>query len=159
MSQIDKSKNVYLIFAILFSVMFVAGIPLIIMFASKSILLMVVGIIFVLFGFYGTPLLWINFGKMCSLSRIVTAVVDEHLTTNEEISKHLQIDQNSVKQMLTECINKRYITGFLYNGEKLELNEKKAPRKSLQKCFNCGGKLEDRGNEFFCPYCDSIFKK
>ena len=67
MSKVKKDMNVSLIVALVSSVLFVVGIPMIILFAGKMWVFMALGIIFVIFGFYGGPLLWIRYASFFKL--------------------------------------------------------------------------------------------
>ena len=64
--DIKKDCKKLLIISILFSIGFVVGIPAIIfgaIYGGAMIALMVVGIIMVVCGFYGAPILWIAYGE------------------------------------------------------------------------------------------------
>ncbi len=161
MSKVKKDMNVSLIVALLSSVLFVVGIPMIVVFAGEIWVLMALGIIFVVFGFYGGPLLWMRYASFFKLKRVVEAVMEENLTTNKEIAQQLQISEKETKSLITKAINKKYITGYLYDGETLTLNNKEKPKRKIEKhrCLNCGGKLEEQEEFWHCPYCGDNFPK
>ena len=96
MKAIEKALKKQLILAIVFSCMLVAGVPMIVFGAINMgglTILMVAGIVFVVLGFYGTPLVWISYGNKVSLKRVVYAVDREHLLTVQEISAQLSISR------------------------------------------------------------------
>ncbi len=161
--DIKRDNKKLLIIACIISIMFVAGIPMIIFGATNSIMaVMALGIAFVVIGFYGTPLVWIAYGSNRTLKRVVDAVLEENLTTNEEIASQLQMREREVKTHLTKAINKKYITGFLYDGKTLSANEKIPVKKTKimqNRCVNCGGTLIERANGYECEYCGSKFDK
>lgn len=160
METLSKKQKSVLFFAIFLSIGFVAGIPAIIFGASKGIsLLLVLGIILVVFGFYGSPMLWVQFGALNQAKRIVYAVEDEKLYSVQEIAKQLQLSTGEVKNQLITAINKHYIEGYLFDGEKLTANEKRAAIKKLSRCENCGAPLKKTRDGKYCPYCHSIFEK
>lgn len=101
MSKVKKDMNVSLIVALLSSVLFVVGIPMIVLFAGEIWVLMALGIIFVVFGFYGGPLLWMRYASFFKLKRVVEAVMEENLTTNKEIAQQLQISEKETKSLIT----------------------------------------------------------
>lgn len=160
--NIDKDIKNKLIISIVATVLFVVGIPIIIFSAINSFWVgLVFGIVFVVFGFYGSPLLWVSFGNLKSLKRVVDAVMEENLTTAKEIAGQLQISEKNAKGYITQGINKRYITGYIFDGEVLTPNEKNPPKKKVvqNKCSNCGGVLDQTATGFYCPYCGSRFEK
>ncbi len=160
-SKINHDIRKMLIISIVASIAFVVGIPMIVLGAMNSTVLMIFGIVFVVFGFYGTPMLWISYAGLRSLKRVVDAVMEENLTTNAEIAMQLQTSERNIKAQITKAINKKYITGFIYNGEVLTPNEKQQPKKKIieNRCKNCGGTLEELDAEWRCPYCGSRFSK
>ena len=158
--SIKKYLSKRLIFAIVTSVLFVVGIPITIFSAINHIwVLMVLGIVFIVFGFYGSPLIWVNYGSLRSLKNVVDAVMEENILTVPELAKQLQVKEGVVRQQLTTAIKKKYITGFIYDGNTLTLNEKTAPKRQVQinksKCPFCGGTLEPTEKGYICPYCGS----
>lgn len=161
--DIKRDNKKLLIIACIISIMFVAGIPMIIFGATNSIMaVMALGIAFVVIGFYGTPLIWIAYAGNRTLKRVVDAVLEENLTTNEEIASQLQMREREVKNHITKAINKKYITGYLYDGKKLSANEKIPVKKTKimqNRCVNCGGTLIERANGYECEYCGSKFDK
>ena len=160
-SKINHDIRKMLIISIVASIAFVVGIPMIVLGATNSTVLMIFGIVFVVFGFYGTPMLWMSYAGLRSLKRVVDAVMEENLTTNAEIAMQLQTSERNIKAQITKAINKKYITGFIYNGEVLTPNEKQQPKKKIieNRCKNCGGTLEELDTEWRCPYCGSRFSK
>ncbi len=161
-SKIEKDIRNKLIISIVASVLLVVGIPIIIFSATSSFWLgLVVGIIFVVFGFYGSPMLWVSFGNLKSLQRVVDAVLEDNLTSIEDIARQLQISERTAVSYVTQAINKRYITGFIFNGVSLTPNDKTPPKKRVlqNKCNNCGGVLEQTSYGFYCPYCGAKFEK
>lgn len=161
MDKLKKDIKSFFIFALVSSILFVVGIPMIPIFAGKIWFLMALGIVFVVFGFYGMPLIWLKYASLKKINRVVVAIEEEHLTMNSEIATQLQIPEKEVKSLITTAINKRYITGYIYDGEKLTLNNKEKLKKqiNLQKCANCGAKLVDNETEWYCPYCGDRFPK
>lgn len=141
----------------------VVGIPLIILGAIKGLWpVLVIGIIGVVFGFYGSPLFWISYAECRTLKRMADIVMEENLTSVTEISQHLVLSENVTKQQITKAISKKYITGYIFDGKNLKPNEKQAPKKKLvqqDKCKNCGGTLTETNEGFVCDYCGSVFHK
>ena len=161
MKNVKKDEMKMLIISIVASVLFVVGIPLIAMFSGKNWVVMTLGIVFVVFGFYGSPLLWISYAGKRKTKRVVEAVVEENLLTNSEIAQQLSMREKDVQTEVYKAINKKYLVGYIYDGETIKLNDKQKPMQKLhiKKCNNCGGKLEQEGDKWHCPYCDMTFSK
>ncbi len=159
MKQINKDLKKLFYCSLILTILFVIGIPMIPMFAGKITILMVLGIIFTAVGFYVMPIMWILYGGLRGLKRVVEAVLEENLYSNEEIATHLQISEREVHESIKKAINKKYLIGFKYDGKTLQLNENKKKEFVLHKkqCKNCGGKLEKVGDSWVCPYCGVEF--
>ncbi|MBR2909186.1 MAG: hypothetical protein IKC11_02435 [Clostridia bacterium] len=143
------------------SILFVVGIPLIPVFAGKNWAIAIMGIIFTVFGFYGMPLLWIKYGTLHGMKRLVIAIIEDNLLTVSELSMQLQLDEREVRNRITKALSKRYITGFVFDGQKLSLNENKKPayKVEVRTCDNCAARLEITDTEVYCPYCGTIYTK
>ncbi len=161
LKRVKKDVNKMLIISIVASVLFVVGIPLIAMFAGKNWIVMTIGIVFVVFGFYGSPMLWLSYAGKRKTKRVVEVIVEENLMTNAEIAQQLSMNEKDVKNEIYKAVNKKYLLGYLYDGTKLTMNDKQRPVQKLhiKKCNNCGGKLEQVGESWHCPYCDMTFSK
>lgn len=162
-NQITADIKSKLIWACIGTIALVVGIPLIIVGATKGLWpVLTLGIICVVFGFYGSPMLWISYGECRALKRVVDAVMEENLTSVAEISQHLVLSEDVTKQQITKAINKKYIKGYIFDGETLKTNDKQAPKKKMvqkDKCKNCGGTLTETDEGWVCEYCGSVFHK
>mgnify|MGYP005769946423 FL=1 len=159
MKKISKDINIIFAISLIVSVLFVVGIPLIAVFAGDNWILMTLGIIFVVVGFYGSPLLWISYAGKRRTRRVIEAIEEENLYINSEIASQLSMKEKEVKQEIYKAINKKYLTGYIYDGEKITANnkQKQTPALHIKKCNNCGGKLEIRDDKWYCPYCEMTF--
>ncbi len=147
--------------ALVISILFVVGIPMIALFAGKNWVLMSIGIVFVVVGFYGSPLIWVSFAGKRRTRRVIEAIENENLYSNAEIASQLSMREKEVQSEIYKSINKKYLVGYLYDGKELTINEKQRQEKKLhiKKCKNCGGKLEEHDGKWVCPYCDMTFSK
>ena len=137
--DLKKNINIKLILAIFALVCFVGGVPMIVIFAKLQPLLMVLGILMVIFGFYGSPILFIVYGSDRQLMRIYNAITIEKLTTNKEISTQLAMTEEQVKSCIQTLVTKQYLKGYLYDGVSLKNNEKIIMGNTkVSKCPNCG---------------------
>ena len=161
-SNINKDIKKLLIWAIVISLLFVVGIPLIIVGATNSIwALLGIGIACTVIGFYGTPMIWVGYSNKRTLKHVVDAVMEDHLTRVAEIASQLQMSEGEVKAHIYLGIKNKYILGYVFDGSVLTPNQKEAPKKKIiaNKCPNCGGVLKVSSGGYDCPYCDSHFDK
>ena len=148
-----------LIFAIITSILFIIGIPITIFSATNHIwFAMTLGIIFIVFGFYGMPFIWLSYANLRSLKNVVDAVNEEHILSVSEIASQLQLKENQVRQFIVDAIKKKYIIGYIFDGNTLSTNNKNKPSIQERKCSHCGGNLVKKDNDWYCPYCDSKFE-
>ena len=157
-----KNFTITLFFIALFATIgFVAGIPIIIISAGTNTFGLIAGIVLVVFGFYGAPMLWLSYASFKQQSRVVDAVTKENIYTVDGIANQLQLSPEQVKSQLTKAVSKNYLTGYLFDGNELKINNNKKQEKQTQqsKCQNCGGNLEKNENGYYCPYCNAKFDK
>ena len=161
MKKIKKEMYISFAISLTMSVMFVAGIPLIPIFAGNNWPLAIVGIVCTVVGFYGMPLMWIKYGSYFGIKRVVIAITEEHILTTSEISMYLQMREQDVKNHIVKAINKRYITGYFFDGQVLTLNERVKPSRKVEvnKCKSCGAIVEVTSEEVKCSYCGTIYSK
>lgn len=150
------------ILALFLTLCLCGGVPLIIIFAGKNTAVMVVGITCAVVGFYGTPMGWISYGGAKSLERVVLAVTAENLLTVKDIAAQLGKPEEQIKASLTECFQKGYLFGYVFDGETVSYNANRHPTEKVMSwvCPNCGATntylLTD--GVVKCPYCGSIKK-
>ncbi len=155
MKDISKAVKIHFFYALLMSCAFVVGIPLIPVGAvCKLWAVMAFGIACVVIGFYGLPFMWIGYADKLKLKRIVQSVLEEKLLSIEEISIHLNLQIQVVRDNISKAIDKGYLAGYIRQGDLLVPNERlKAPDPITVKCESCGAKFikDDKNN--VCPYC------
>ena len=163
MKKINAKVRTLLLLGTLSALLFVGGIPMIIVGAGKNTLVMILGIVFVAFDFYACPILFVAVGNAKSLKRTVQAVMVEHLYAVSDIAVQTGKNEEQVKQEILTCIDKGYITGLLFDGTTLSYNDKrKADRELLHcKCENCGATVNYFSDDAtpVCPYCGTPIKR
>ena len=119
---------------------------------------MALGIICVVVGFYGSPFVWIKFGLNIGAKRVLECITIDNMLTTREISFQLNKNEMQVKNDIFLLIRKRYLEGYIFDGEKLTLNENEKPQKKLKvgACERCGANLDVVDNKVHCPYCGNI---
>ena len=161
MKKLKREMNIYFWVSLMTSILFVVGIPLIPIFAGKDWIIASMGILFTVYGFYGMPLLWVKYGSFFGMKRLVEAITEEHILTVNQLAMQLQISEIDAKNKVLKAMNKKYITGFIFDGVRLTLNENKRPayKVEVRTCENCAARLEITDNEVYCPYCGTIYTK
>ena len=115
-----------------------------------------IGIAFMVCGFYGCPCAWtMAYAPTKSLSRIVSAVVEENLCTVSEIASQLSLSEKDVRNQLDACFRKRYLPGIKRDGDTLILNENRELGKQefYAECTACGARFLYTKDSKCCPYC------
>lgn len=160
-NDIKKDTKRLLIISIIASIGFVVGIPAIIfgaIYGGAYIILMVVGIILTVIGFYGSPILWVNYAekvRQCSIYEMIT--VDGITDINTIASSTGIINAKRVEETINILIQKRYLTGYkIVNSE---LSEAVPTNKVVNKCPNCGANMTKENGKWVCKYCNSELDK
>ena len=164
MDKLKKARRRVLAMAFIFTIMLVAGIPMIpVGFSLGYTFLGIIGIVFTAVGFYGCPLAWSTFGGYAPMVRVVYAIVHESMYSVSEIATYLRKNEKTVQGIITKCIDKLYLEGYFFDGEKLTLNENKKLKQktAYTKCPNCGAPLpasSGADGHIRCPYCDTLIQ-
>lgn len=164
--MLNKKIINLLIFSILFSIFFPLGIFLIIFGATKgSSASLVIGIVMCVLGFYGAPILWINFLENKKKKYLCDQIKLDNI---QEIEKLANINNKKFQETLNEVkdlISKRYLQGYeIYNDKFIIpkqnkiLSEDEILKKNgdihVKVCSSCGAKVDIIGNQSSkCPYC------
>ena len=159
MQKIKKEIVVFLLLAVLSSILFVAGIPMICIGASKGITaVLIMGIVFTGVDFYAMPVLWIAYGGKTAQKRLVFAITEEHITSVADLAVHLSSKKEDIAQSIKICVTKGYLVGYFFDGKNILPNRHRAPDEQFvtAECRFCGAKFTYRaGEEAKCPYCES----
>ncbi len=167
--MINSKLTRVLFFSILFSIFLPAGI-LLIVFNGGHTSMLAIGIVLCVLGFYGCPMLWVNYGDLKTKKSICNQI---SLDSIQEIDTLAEINNQQPQQMLktiNDLISKRYLTGYeIVDGKyivpkqnrtlsKNEILEKNGQIETLI-CPSCGAKVEVIGTNSYCPYCNTVVKK
>lgn len=160
MQPIRSALRKSFILAAILSVLFVGGIPAIVLGAVNGIwAVMGIGIGRDRRRVLRHAVAWVGYAEKRSLYRLVSAVVEEHIYTVQELSAQLSLSEKNVGGKLTTCFQKQYLPGFKRVGDELKLNENTALSETVHAavCPNCGAKYSYRGTHSQCPYCGTPF--
>lgn len=157
MKKINRKTSILLFAAIFSGICLFGGIPLIVIGATnEKVALLVLGIAMVAIDFYACPIFLIAYTNVLILKRTAKAVNEEHIYDVKNIAMQTGKPEEFIKQQIRVCLEKGYIVGFLFDGEKLTLNRNvKADKQFLSyKCLNCGATVNYYSTEHpVCPYC------
>jgi len=163
--DLKRKLNSQMIVAIVLSVLFVAGIPMTVLGAVNGLMwLMIFGIIFVVFGFYGAPLVWVSFGVNKWKQALYLTIIEDNILEVSALSLTLNKNPRDVQNAITWLINKRYLKGFYFDGEKLSSSKVyKDTEIEILTCPNCGANveilLENASSRIVCEHCGTKFSQ
>lgn len=158
MEKVKKSVKKYLILSLVFTVMFVAGIPAIILCATNGITWgLVLGIVATVLGFYGCPILWVNYGNELKNYRIANMIVEQNITDIAMLANNCGENVEEMRKTVNLLISKLYIKGFVLEGTTLKPTVKK--QEVVDRVFTCpacGAKNGKSAKQ--CKYCGTEFE-
>lgn len=168
--MINKQVKVCFVFALLFSTCFPCGVLLIVFKYSNPIIL-ALGIVVTVLGFYGTPLMWIKFGELKSIQNICNQIVLDNLQEVNYLAKINNVDEKVMLKKLHNLITKRYLIGYEIVDDKYIVKQAEthltkndamrlAEKTSSFVCQGCGASVEIvDSEETFCSYCGRPINK
>ncbi len=118
--------------------------------------IMAIGIVFVVLGFYGSPIAWVRYGAQKKYTRIIDAIVREGFRDTAEIANHLSMPKKEVVEGVRACIDKQYLCGYTIGGDKiLPINNRPDDIGMYTvQCPYCGGITQTSNNlQVKCAYC------
>ena len=156
MKKIKSRITLDLILGIILPILLVVGIVMIIVFAKKNTILLVLGIVFVVAGFYGSPIVWLLYGSRKQDLRLLSLICDENIYSIDSLAEQVGCEKQNVLNEVRKLINQGYLIGYLLkdnNYLELNTNEKQNQKVTVVKCPSCGAKNKVVGNSGFCEYC------
>lgn len=154
----DIKKNFRIALAL--TVMLIAGVPMIIFGSTGKIwVVMAIGIAFTVLGFYGCPIAWVAYGEAKFRASLVSAIECEGTVTAEGLAAQFGKPRQKIVADIRKLIEKRYLVGYVFDGEVLSFAEKKERRKEriqIGKCPSCNAVMEYVDGKVRCPYCGYV---
>lgn len=147
-----------LILSLALSILLPAGIVMIVLGATNEIWpVMIVGIVFTVAGFYGSPVSWTTFGTLASHKGVYGLITEDGVLDAEVIAATLGEKRKNVDRKLNYLLTHRYLTGYVLGADgRLVRTEAEKPKR-LIKCPNCGASLVEKDGDMICPYCGGRF--
>ena len=118
--------------------------------------IMAIGIVFVVLGFYGSPIAWVRYAPQKKYARIIDAIKREGFRDTTEIANHLSMQPNEVIDAVRVCIDKQYLCDYTIEDTKiLPLNNRPDDIGTYTvQCPYCGGITQTSNNlQVKCDYC------
>ena len=119
------------------------------------------GIGLIVICFYGCAIGWVNYAMALGRYRLVFAIVNEHLYTEEELAAQLGQSVRAVHSMIDVCFRKGFLIGYkrVQGGISLNENEDLVSAQHEVVCPACGAKVQFQGLKGQCPYCGSLVSR
>lgn len=162
-SKIEKVRKIMIAFAVMLSLMLVGGIPMIIFGATRHLTaLLVFGIIFVVAGFYGAPMVWVAVASTYESKKLFSQIHDGSVTSISDLARLNDKSENQVHLEVKKLIDKKYLTGVALVGDeivRLSADGKTVVNVSAAityRCPYCTGPVTMVGGRGKCEYCGSL---
>lgn len=161
-SRLQKDLAKQLVLSIVLTVMLPLGVVLTVVGAiqmEKGALftaIMAIGIVFVVLGFYGSPIAWSRYSPKKKYPRIIDAIEREGFRDTTEIANHLSMPQKDVVEAVRVCVDKQYLCNYTIDGTKiLPINNRPDDIGVYTvRCPYCGGITQTSNNlQVKCEYC------
>lgn len=162
-SKLQKNLTKQLVLSITLTVMLPLGIAMTIVGATRKeeggalfTAIMAIGIVFVVLGFYGSPMAWVRYAPQKRYARIIDAIKREGFRDATEIANHLSMQPNEVIDAVRVCIDKQYLCDYTIEDTKiLPLNNRPDDIGVYTvQCPYCGGITRTSNNlQVKCEYC------
>lgn len=148
---LKNKTNLQLIIALVLTVAFIVGIPMIVLGAVNGLtIVMVVGIVFTAVGFYVMPIMWVRYGTMHSALNVLHIIIEDGICDMHLLASNLGRSVKDVSSTVRWLLKNRYLVGVTLQGGKLEPIEK--PKQKSLKCPYCGTVVTDLTVQR-CPNC------
>ena len=153
MQKLTKHRRTAFWWGLILSVLLVLSIPAIPLVAVFDLLyLLPLPLLGIMAGMIAMPLVWIHFASLCSMRRTLIAV-QEGITEVNALSLHRGLNTQTVAAQLRQGIDRRYLTGYYFDGSRLTPIRPAAPRVFTVICPQCGATAEISEKKRCCAYC------
>lgn len=119
-------------------------------------IMLAIGILLGLSGFYVMPILWVKFGEYKKMQRIARSITDEHVYYIDMLSQRFQVKPNEMCNMVRALIAHQYIQGYVFNNNRFVM--KLQQRTASVHCPNCGSNVNVYGADGVCEHCGTLVK-
>lgn len=163
MEKAIKKKKILIIVATLLTIGFPVGIVMTILCATNKIwILMAVGIVLIVAGFYVAPVCWVKMSDCSKMIALLRGIEEQNLYTVQELATYTSSNEKATIARIHTAINAGYLNNYLFvENNRLELikaRKQEIGRISF-KCDNCGANVytEQNASSARCEYCGKVF--
>lgn len=160
-----KKKKTLLAVAIILTVGLPVGILMTILCAiDKMWILMALGIVLIVAGFYGAPICWVRVGDVNKTIHLLKAVEQQNLYSVSELSTYMSVNEKVIVALIQSAIRAGYLNKYLFvDNQRLELitARKQELHRFSFKCANCGADVyaEAQAPTAQCQYCGKVYSE
>lgn len=162
-TKLQKHLTRQLVVSVVFTLLLPIGVVLTVLGATGKdeggalyTAMMSIGIIFMVFGFYGSPIAWVRYAPQKKYARIIDAIKREGFRDANEIANHLSMQPIEVVGAIRTCIDKQYLTDYTIEDTTiLPINNRPDDLGMYTiQCPYCGGITKTSNNlQVRCEYC------
>ncbi len=121
--------------------------------------LLAVGILFVVGGFYAMPLLWVKYADLRHDRTLLSMITEERILTVSALAAQTGFPEKEVRTRILRLLQSRALIGFLFENDTLLENTKaeEEPPLYTMDCPRCAAPITSATRTFRCEYCGGTF--
>ena len=160
-----KKKKIMLAVSIILTIGFPVGIVMTVLCAINKIwVLMALGIVLIVAGFYVAPICWTRIGGYSRTITLLRAIEEQNLYTVAELSTYMSTNEKTTVALIQSAIREGYLNKYLFvDNQRLELitARKQEMHHFSFKCANCGADVyaEAQAPTAQCQYCGKVYSE
>lgn len=167
--MIKKRTTLIFLLSLISTIFLPVGITLTVlnskMHGAMRVVFLVVGIVMIVIGFYGSPLFWTSYGNLRYYKSLVDQIKIDNVQGINQLAQNNAKKPEVMMKDIQTLLSKRYLTGYEIMENKYiipKTNVTLSKDDVLEQtgdvyvgyCKSCGARVEMIGNKkSFCPYC------
>ena len=151
--------------AIIWSCLFVAGIPMIVFGAIEAVkvsplfwLMMAAGIVFTALGLVFVPIFWVKYAHKKRLLRLATVINGTSDSTIDIIGDTVGRTQEETREDVRILLRNGWLPGYTFVDQEDRVKRTDSLDIHHAICSHCGASFEFKGTDSKCPYCGTYHK-
>lgn len=171
MQKVLKRRRSILAWALTLSILFPAGILMIIFgFSGGMLFLAIPGVLFVVAGFYGMPVLWVKFGELSRKADLCRTIDRDGVRSVAILAQMRGVTKKTMLAEIRSLLEKGYLEGYVLTGEERLTPVSELPdmerflaretgRSETVSCPGCSAAIELTHGSAVCPYCGRVIQR